>query len=91
MTTKKEKEEFAELLARIDERTSEIKAKLEHVTTLMDSTIIKVNEHDIVLYGRGGREGLVRKVERHDKAFWKAVGIGGFLMLALEFLKGWIK
>lgn len=87
-----------EMLARIDERTLEIEKKLDEFASSLgrmsreiSGVKEKMNEHDIALYGRNGREGLAHKVERHDRAFWKTVGIGGFLMLALEFLKGWVK
>ena len=83
-----------EMLARIDERTLEIEKKLDEfsgslgqVRQEVDEVRRKSCEHDIVLYGRGGREGMVKKVERHDRAFWKAVGIGGFLIVVVEFLK----
>ena len=84
----KKLDEFASSLGKV---TQTMDALRENVNKEIFSVKEKMNEHDIALYGRNGREGLAHKVERHDRAFWKTVGIGGFLMLALEFLKGWVK
>ena len=76
------------LLARIDERTLEIQKKLDKHILLMDSLSIKVNEHELILFGKKGNDGLISKVEHHDKILLKAIAIGGFLLVSFELLKG---
>lgn len=82
-----------ELLIRIDERLTQLIDRLVKVEMLITAHREQSNENrlrldkiEIDLYGKNNYEGLMHKVEQHDKIIVKAVASFGIIAVGLEFL-----
>lgn len=90
---KKEITKDHELLIRIDERLTQLIDRLVKVEMLITAHREQSNENrlrldkiEIDLYGKNNVEGLIKKVEEHDKIIVKAVTIFGIIVICLEYL-----
>lgn len=80
-----------ELLIRVDERVKAVMDKVENIETILqqhksqvDETKTKIQSIYNELYGTEHSEGLVNKVEKHDKLLTKAIAIFTFLVVCIE-------
>ena len=90
---KKEITKDHELLIRIDERLTQLIDRLVKVEMLITAHREQSNENrlrldkiEIDLYGKNNVEGLIFKVEKHDKIIIKAITAFGIIVVGLEFL-----
>lgn len=90
---KKEMTKDHELLIRIDERLSQLIDRLVKVEMLISAHREQSNENrlrldkiELDLYGKNNFEGLIQKVDNHDKIIVKAVAYFGVIAVILEFL-----
>lgn len=79
----------SDALARIDERTKIMAEKLDRVEKNTDALSSIVNRHTIVLDGCSGQEGLIAKVEKHEKAYIKTSFLVAILVFMFELLKSY--
>lgn len=80
-----------ELLIRVDERVKAVMDKVENIETILsqhqtqaDETRNKIQLVYNELYGTEHSEGLVNRVEKHDKLLTKAIAIFTFLVVCIE-------
>lgn len=90
---KKEITKDHELLIRIDERLTQLIDRLVKVEMLITAHREQSNENrlrldkiEIDLYGKNNVEGLIHKVEQHDKIIIKAVACFGICVAILELI-----
>lgn len=90
---KKEITKDHELLIRIDERLTQLIDRLVKVEMLItahreqsNENKIRLDKIEIDLYGKNNVEGLIKKVEDHDKILIKAVAIFGAIVICLEYI-----
>lgn len=101
MTTKKTTSEICskdhDLLIRIDEQ---IKLLLQRLTTveislsdnknLYENLNLRTTKLEKDVYGDKFVDGIVAKVEKHDKIIIKSVAIFGFIVAICDYLFKWI-
>lgn len=82
-----------ELLIRIDERLTQLIDRLVKVEMLITAHREQSNENrlrldkiEMDLYGKNNVEGLIQKVDQHDKIIVKAVAAFGIIAVGIEFL-----
>lgn len=82
-----------ELLIRIDERLTQLIDRLVKVEMMITTHREQSNENrlrlekiEMDLYGKNNVEGLIQKVDQHDKIIVKAVAAFGIIAVGLEFL-----
>lgn len=90
---KKEITKDHELLIRIDERLTQLIDRLVKVEMLITAhseqsheNRLRLDKIEIDLYGKNNVEGLIKKVEEHDKIIVKAVAYFGVTAVILEFI-----
>lgn len=90
---KKEITKDHELLIRIDERLTQLIDRLVKVEMLItahreqsNENRIRLDKIELELYGKNNVDGLMQKVDKHDKIIVKAVAYFGVIAVILELL-----
>ena len=90
---KKEITKDHELLIRIDERITQLIDRLVKVEIIItkhreqsNENRIRLDKIELDLYGKNNYEGLIQKVEQHDKIIGKVVTFFFVIAVILEFL-----